>query len=98
MYCNGVPVDLVQGVLKVHIVVHWDGTTQRDVYQGKGEGFTSTTSGEVFKYKETDKVSWGEGIYTWHYHLKGNMGHDSMGVITWNLNTGELILGPTNCH
>ncbi len=98
VYCEGEQVDYVEGVLKVHFVRHYAGGSwwKWEIYQAKGEG-QSLWTGEVFKYKEVDKVDWGEGIYSWTYHLKGNRGSKYMGHVTWDMNTGEIKVGPTSC-
>lgn len=98
VYCDGEQVDYVEGVLKVHFVRHYAGGAwwKWEIYQAKGEG-QSLWTGEVFKYKEVDKVSHEDGIYTWHYLLKGNRGSKYMGHVTWDMNTGEIKVGPTSC-
>ena len=97
VYCDGVMLGTVSGDLDFHYVVHVskDGN-ETHIYQAKGQG-TCDWSDEIFTYKEVDKINWGDGIYSWTYHLKGNMGSRFMGHITWNMNTGETVVGPTSC-
>ena len=97
VYCNGEQVDYVAGTLKFHYVYRSEADYIWDIYQAKGEGVSSVT-GENFKYKEIDKVYWEDGMYYWHYHLKGDMGSDYTGFAVWNMVTDEMNFGPTNCH
>ena len=97
VFCDGEAVDYVEGFLEFHRVVLWKEGRVFDIIQAKGHG-ESMYTGEIFKYKEVDKISWGDGMYKWTYHLKGNMGSKYMGHIVWNMNTGELTAGPTSCN
>ena len=101
VYCDGIMVDYVEGVLNIHAVQHsYDGMTVAwDIYQAKGMA-ESTYTGEKFVYKEMDKITRVDGawdMYEWHYHLKGNKGHHYMGKVLWNVSTGEVTVGPTTC-
>lgn len=97
VYCDGDMLGTVSGDLDFHYVVHIgkDGN-ETHIYQAKGMA-TCDWSEEKFTYKEVDKIDWGEGIYSWTYHLKGNMGSRFMGHVTWDMNTGEMTVGPTSC-
>ena len=94
VYCDGVELGIVSG----HLDFHWVDSPKNEKYilQAKGEG-VADWSGETFTYKEIDKVDWGEGIYSWVYHLKGDMGSRFMGHVTWNTITNEVTVGPTSC-
>ena len=97
VYCDGVMLGTVSGDLDFHYVIHVDKEGNETwILQAKGEG-DADWSVEKFVYKELDKIDYGTGIYSWVYHLKGNMGSRYMGHITWNMGTGEETIGPATC-
>ncbi|MFO7668400.1 MAG: hypothetical protein R6W31_01960 [Bacteroidales bacterium] len=97
VYCDGAILGTVSGDLDFHYVVHVSKDyTETHIYQAKGLG-TCDWSDETFTYKEVDKIDEGEGIYSWTYHLKGNLGSKFMGHVTWNMLTDEIIVGPATC-
>lgn len=97
VYCDGVILGTVTGILVQHYVWHLDKYGNwTSILQAKGKA-TCDWSDEIFTYKEKDKVDWTGGDYSWVYHLKGNMGSKFMGHVTWNMVTNEVIVGPTTC-
>jgi hypothetical protein len=97
VYCDGVVLGTVTGNLDVHYVWKLDRYGNWSViFQAKGIAAGDWTE-ETFTYKELDKADYGEGTYSWIYHLKGNMGSKFMGHVTWNMLTGEIIVGPATC-
>ena len=98
VFCDGVMVDYVRGTVKCHWVAHYKDGWIWEIDQAKGEGISMKT-GELFRYKETDKISYVEGIVTWKYNLKGNMGNHYIGTITMDMSTWEIIeVGHTVCN
>ena len=97
VYCNGEVVDYVEGTLHYHVIIYWKDGYIWQKYQAKGEG-VSLWTGEVFDYKEIDMISYVDGIYTWHYLLKGDMGNHYVGHVTWDMNTDVITPGATSCH
>lgn len=97
VYCNGEVVDEVEGNLDFHIVVFFYNGVVWYKWQAKGSG-VSTWTGEEFRYFEIDKLDYVNGIYTWHYHLRGDMGNDYVGFVTWDMNTDVMTPGHTVCH
>ncbi|MFH0758502.1 MAG: hypothetical protein V2B15_14535 [Bacteroidota bacterium] len=75
IYCGGVEIDRIVGVVESHSVQHWkNGVSQWKHYSMSGQG-TSTQTDETFTFSEhvylTDK---GEEWGTCHTHLKGDKG------------------------
>lgn len=101
IYCDGELVDFLEGgVLRIHYVSRLEPfVSYKEIDQIKGE-VTSTLNGEVFKVRETDKhmAIPGSYIITWRYNLKGNMGTQYHGEVTFNVYTGEFTIGKTMCN
>lgn len=101
VYCDGVMVDeLSGGEISIHYVfkLFKNGSVlAKEIDQIKGTDTSST--GEVFKIRETDKYEYINGwVVTWHYNLIGNLGTHYIGTLTLNLKTGEIVVGHTVCH
>ena len=79
IYCNGVQVDLMEGVGDAHGIDHYkDGVWQWEkLSYTNGVGISDWT-GETFKFTELDKTfySKSEGTYKWTVdtHVKGDKG------------------------
>lgn len=101
VYCDGEMVDLLEGgELRVHYVFRMfknGSVLAKEVDQIKGTVTSST--GEVFKIRETDKYKYIDGwVLTWRYNLIGDMGSHYIGTLTYSYKTGELIIGHTVCN
>jgi len=101
IYCDGEMVDLLEGGwLKIHYVIHSNPAGKHNwrVDQLKGE-VTSSTTGETFKIRETDRTYFTDHWYvTWHYNLKGDMGTHYTGTLTYSYWDGSITIGNTTCH
>lgn len=98
VFCDGVQVDFLTGVARVHVVYHQkDGNFQMSIDQYHGEA--TGLYGEVFQITEIDKWCFPAFPYlTWHFNLTGNKGNHYIGTLTYNWDTDELIPGKTVCH
>ncbi|MDD4108883.1 MAG: hypothetical protein PHH93_09200 [Prolixibacteraceae bacterium] len=100
VYCDGEIVDLLEGgEIRVHYVFRLfknGSVLAKEIDQIKGTVTSST--GEVFKIRETDKYKYIDGWeLTWHYNLIGDQGSHYIGTITYYYKTGELVVGHTVC-
>lgn len=100
VYCDGEMVDYLEGgEIRVHYVFRLfknGSVLAKEIDQIKGTVTSST--GEVFKIRETDKYKYIDGWeFTWHYNLIGDKGSHYIGTITYYYKTGELVVGHTVC-
>ncbi|NSW93511.1 MAG: hypothetical protein HPY62_02250 [Bacteroidales bacterium] len=100
VYCQGIEIDNLSAELTWHITTHYkDGIWQWDIMEVHGTATSS--SGEVFKVKEKDKIAGPQKsiaeLYTWHYNLIGDRGSHYIGYMTWNFVTGEFTVEKTVC-
>jgi len=111
VFCDGVPADLVRGVVRVHVVIHYIGAEAKWlIRQLKGEvtsvGFDDANgnfiggTGEVFKMSVIEKflLPSKQNGALFHYNLNGNMGNHYIGSVFWSWDTWELIPGKTECN
>lgn len=101
VYCDGEMVDeLSGGEISIHYVfkLFKNGSVlAKEIDQIKGTVTSST--GEVFKIRETDKYVYINGWeLTWHYNLIGDRGTHYIGTLTYYYQTDELIVGHTVCN
>ena len=98
VFCDGVLVDFVSGVARLHIIFHGNyesGWWEIDQFKGEAKGLY----GENFTIKEIDKSNFPAYPYiAAHYELKGDRGSHYMGFVTFNWDTWELIPGKTECN
>lgn len=98
VFCDGVWIDRVEGVLKIHVVNHFkNGEWIWQNLQIKGEA-TGRFTGETFKLKMIEKYSNVTGVSTWHYNMKGDMGSHYIGSLTYNYSNGDFVINKTVCH
>jgi len=101
VYCDGEQVDeLSGGEIRVHYVFRMfknGSVLAKEIDQIKGTVTSST--GEVFKIRETDKYEYVDGwVLTWHYNLIGDRGTHYTGTLTYDYGTGGLTIGNTTCN
>lgn len=98
IYCNGVWVDFISGIITWHIVEHYkDGVIQQLICQGKGE-VKSEYTGETFQVSELDKIySPKSNLYIWNTFLKGDMGTHYMVSFTCDLEAGTCNVTRSGC-
>jgi hypothetical protein len=101
VYCDGVLVDVLEGgEITVHYVFRLfknGSVLAKEIDQIKGT--VESSSGEVFKIRETDKYEYVDGwVFTWHYNLIGDRGSHYIGTLTYYYKTGELVVGHTTCN
>lgn len=100
IYCDGVFTDAIMGTLKFHYVFHPKSAVEIEQYKGTGE---SLITGESFKWRETDKVSFADNTATIKYNLKGNQGSHYIGYMTLDFSDPDYnnwVFTPirTVCH
>jgi hypothetical protein len=99
VFCDGQMIDYVGGVVKLHVVKHFDkdGNYVWEVYQSKGEA-TSYWTGEKFNYKETGIFFLSNMTNAWKYHLKGESGSHYIGEAHVVVSEWIFTPGKTVCH
>ena len=95
IFCDGTLSDYLTGDFSYQVEIHYvDGTPTWQLGQVKGE-LTSST-GEIFKLKETDmKHGYYGGDMTLNYNLIGNRGNHYVGTMIWDWFNDPLLENPT---
>lgn len=95
IFCGDVQVDFLAGDFSYKVEIHYiDGIPTWQLGQVKGQ-LTSST-GEVFKLKETDmKHGYYGGDMTFNYNLIGNKGTHYIGTMIWDWVNDPLLENPT---
>ena len=98
VYCGDQMVDFLEGgEIIVHRIGHRvEGKLLWRIEQIRGE--VTSVTGEVFTIRELDKTDAIEMAITWKYNLHGSWGNHYLGILTQNLLTGEITVGPTICN
>ena len=98
VYCDGIMVDELMGIVEAKIVAHYkDGELMWYMYHMNGE-VTSGINGEVFAVHEADKITSKNGpLYTYHFNLVGNMGTHYINTGTLDMNTWTITVGKSVC-
>lgn len=94
IYCNGIQVDYLVGDFSYKVEIHYvDGIPTWQHGQAKGQ-LTSST-GEVFKLKETDmKHAYYGCDMILNYNLIGNNGNHYIGTLIWDWCIDPFLLNP----
>lgn len=97
VYCDGDFTDYIIGDVTIHYIDHYaDGKWKWEIAQMKGTG--EGLYGETFTVKEIDKLSSADGILTWHFNLKGDMGNSYIASMSYSYITGEFKVEKAVCH
>lgn len=93
--CNGTNVDYLVGDFSYHVELHY--VNGIPIWQqGQARGELTSSAGEVFKLKETDKKHNCNGCsMTLNYNLIGNKGNHYIGTLIWDLCNDPFLLNPT---
>lgn len=98
VYCDGIEVDVLTGIIKANIVAHYEkGDLKWYMFKWEGE-VMSDKNQEIFVVHESDKVSIPiPGTYTYHLNLVGNMGSHYINSGTLNMADWTITINKSVC-
>ena len=99
LICDGVEVDVLEGSLDVHCVMHYENGNIVWMIMRYTGTLTGPKTGEVFEIKEIDMSDLPKtGIITFHSNITGDKGSHIISSATINTDTWELIWNKSVCN